>query len=157
VGDDAAEAVDAIEVRRELLRAKLVADRAELLARVSEIDRQIRRLSPPPGDRAALPTGRLDAGHVLRATARYFRMPVDKLLGPDRHASVARARHVAMYLARKLTGDSFPELGSAFGSRDHTTVIAAVGKVRALLLEDGGARAVVDDLERIILEGAGRE
>jgi chromosomal replication initiator protein len=54
---------------------------------------------------------------------------------------------IAMYLARKLTGASFPEIGSRFGGKDHSTVISAVKKIDSLLAQDANLRSVVAMLE----------
>lgn len=58
------------------------------------------------------------------------------LTGPDRHKQVALARHVAMWLCRIRLEHSYPELGRAFGNRDHTTVMAAVRKVSKRMADD---------------------
>jgi chromosomal replication initiator protein len=54
---------------------------------------------------------------------------------------------IAMYLARKLTGSSFPEIGHRFGGKDHSTVISAVKKIEHLLAQDPNLRSVVTTLE----------
>jgi chromosomal replication initiator protein len=54
---------------------------------------------------------------------------------------------IAMYLARKLTNMSFPEIGSRFGGKDHSTVISAVRKIEKLCTEDATVRSVVGTLE----------
>jgi chromosomal replication initiator protein len=54
---------------------------------------------------------------------------------------------VAMYLARKLTNMSYPEIGSRFGGKDHSTVISAVRKIERLCGEDSSVRSVVNTLE----------
>jgi len=69
---------------------------------------------------------------IQREVATYFDIKLHDLRGPKRLQSVARPRMIAMYLARKLTGSSFPEIGGRFGGKDHSTVISAVKKI------DGG-------------------
>jgi chromosomal replication initiator protein len=69
------------------------------------------------------------------------------LKGPKRLQAVARPRMIAMYLSRKLTGSSFPEIGSRFGGKDHSTVISAVNKIDGLLAQDSNLRSVVNTLE----------
>ena len=54
---------------------------------------------------------------------------------------------IAMYLARKLTNMSYPEIGSRFGGKDHSTVISAVRKIERLCGEDAAVRSVVSTLE----------
>jgi chromosomal replication initiator protein len=55
------------------------------------------------------------------------------LLSRRRHRSLARPRQVAMWLCRQTTPCSLPEIGAAFGGRDHTTVMHAIERVEALL------------------------
>lgn len=88
--------------------------------------------------------------YIQAATAKYFGLAPATLLGKDRHKSVAMARHVAMYLCKKLLGRSFPELGREFGRRDHTTVMSAVRKVELLLKKDERVHAAVASLLRTI-------
>jgi chromosomal replication initiator protein len=84
---------------------------------------------------------------IQREVANHFDIKLHDLRGPKRHQSVARPRMIAMYLARKLTGSSFPEIGSRFGGKDHSTVISAVKKIDGLLAQDANLRSVVAMLE----------
>ncbi len=84
---------------------------------------------------------------IQREVATYFDIKLHDLKGPKRLQSVARPRMIAMYLARKLTGASFPEIGSRFGGKDHSTVISAVKKIERLVAEDSNLRSVVTTLE----------
>ena len=78
----------------------------------------------------------------------HFHLRSIDLTSKDRHKSIAFARHVAMYLCKQRLKCSFPELGRAFGNRDHTTVISAVRKVEALRTSDPEVRAHLEALER---------
>jgi chromosomal replication initiator protein len=73
---------------------------------------------------------------IQRAVCHHFPLTNAELLSKDRHKSVAFARQVAMYLCRQRLKCSFPELGRAFGNRDHTTVMSAVRRVEALRQKD---------------------
>jgi chromosomal replication initiator protein len=84
---------------------------------------------------------------IQREVATYFDIKLHDLRGPKRIHSVARPRMIAMYLARKLTGSSFPEIGSRFGGKDHSTVISAVKKIEGLIAQDANLRSVVTTLE----------
>jgi chromosomal replication initiator protein len=84
---------------------------------------------------------------VQREVAAYFDVKLHDLKGPKRHRAVAHPRMVAMYLARKLTNMSYPEIGSRFGGKDHSTVISAVRKIERLCGEDSSVRSVVSTLE----------
>lgn len=74
--------------------------------------------------------------NIQRVVSEYFRIPLKELVGPKRTRIYARPRQLAMGLARELTGDSFPEIGMAFGGRDHSTVMHACEKVQSLRHED---------------------
>jgi chromosomal replication initiator protein len=58
------------------------------------------------------------------------------LLSPRRARSIVRPRQIGMYLAKKLTSRSLPEIGKRFGGRDHSTVLHAVRKIEELLKAD---------------------
>jgi len=85
---------------------------------------------------------------IQRVVCHHFKLRSGDLLSKDRHKSVAFARHVAMYLCKQRLKSSFPEIGRAFGNRDHTTVMAAVKKVGALRSTDAETRAHLEVLER---------
>jgi chromosomal replication initiator protein len=85
---------------------------------------------------------------IQRVVCHHFKLRSTDLLSKDRHKSIAFARHVAMYLCKHRLKCSFPELGRAFGNRDHTTVISAVRKVEALRTSDPEVRAHLETLER---------
>jgi chromosomal replication initiator protein len=85
---------------------------------------------------------------VQRIVCHHFKLRSGDLLSKDRHKSIAFARHVAMYLCKQRLKCSFPELGRAFGNRDHTTVMSAVRKVEHLRGTDPEVRAHIEALER---------
>jgi chromosomal replication initiator protein len=85
---------------------------------------------------------------VQREVANHFNLKLADLKSHQRHQAVARPRQIAMYLARKLVKASYPELGSKFGGKDHTTVLAACRKIDQLLTSDPKTRNVVEELER---------
>lgn len=85
---------------------------------------------------------------IQRIVCHHFKLRSTDLLSKDRHKSIAFARHVAMYLCKQRLKCSFPELGRAFGNRDHTTVISAVRKVESLRSSDPEVRAHLEAIER---------
>lgn len=95
---------------------------------------------------ASSPVG-LTIEAVQREVATYFSVKLADLKGPKRHRAVAHPRAIAMYLARKLTSMSYPEIGSRFGGKDHSTVISAVRKIEKLVKEDVAQRSIVNTLE----------
>jgi len=83
---------------------------------------------------------------IQRTVAEHFNVRLADLLGPKRHRTIARPRQMAMYLAKKLTARSLPEIGRRFGGRDHTTVMHAVKRVDDLKAKDP---QIAEDLERL--------
>ena len=73
---------------------------------------------------------------IQKTVAEYFKMRVSDLLSKKRTRSIVRPRQLAMALAKELTNHSLPEIGDAFGGRDHTTVLHACRKVAELLETD---------------------
>ncbi len=67
--------------------------------------------------------------NIQKVVAEYFKIRVADLLSPRRSRSITRPRQIAMALAKELTTHSLPEIGDAFGGRDHTTVLHATRKV----------------------------
>lgn len=74
--------------------------------------------------------------NIQKTVAEYFKIRVSDLSSKNRKQSIARPRQVAMTLARELTSHSYPEIGEAFGGRDHTTVINACKRIEALKESD---------------------
>lgn len=94
------------------------------------------------------PPKRLTVELVQKAVADHFKLKVADLKSKRRQKAFAYPRQVAMYLARKMTGASFPEIGERFGGKDHTTVMHNVRKIEDSLLKDLDLKAHVDTLER---------
>ncbi|MGK0673774.1 MAG: chromosomal replication initiator protein DnaA [Halothiobacillaceae bacterium] len=74
--------------------------------------------------------------NIQKTVAQYYKLKVDDLLSERRSRSVTRPRQMAMALAKELTNHSLPEIGQAFGGRDHTTVIHACRKIAELRESD---------------------
>ena len=70
--------------------------------------------------------------NIQKTVAEYFKIRVADLLSKRRSRSIARPRQIAMALAKELTTHSLPEIGDAFGGRDHTTVLHACRRIKAL-------------------------
>ena len=69
--------------------------------------------------------------NIQKTVAEYFKIRVADLLSKRRSRSIARPRQIAMALAKELTNHSLPEIGDAFGGRDHTTVLHACQRSRS--------------------------
>ena len=74
--------------------------------------------------------------NIQKTVAEYYKMRVSELHSKRRNRQIARPRQLAMALAKELTSLSLPEIGDAFGGRDHTTVIHACRKIEELLQQD---------------------
>lgn len=77
-----------------------------------------------------LPGQRISIDAIQRTVVKHFRLRMTDLKGNKRHRAVVEPRMIAMYLCREMTEASFPEIGRAFGDRDHSTVINACKRVK---------------------------
>src|SRR5471030_3170853 len=101
------------------------------------------------GQRSA-PGAKTSIEDIQRKTAEFYKLDVRDFHSPQRARRVARPRQVAMYLARKLTTRSLPEIGRRFGGRDHTTVLHACRRIEALCEEDPLFKQEVDFLRQML-------
>jgi len=74
--------------------------------------------------------------NIQKTVVEYFKVRIGDLLGKSRSRSIARPRQIAMALSKELTNHSLPEIGDAFGGRDHTTVLHACRRIEALRESD---------------------
>jgi chromosomal replication initiator protein len=88
---------------------------------------------------------------ILEAVSTEFDVPRRELVGPSRKAEIAHARHICVYLARKITGDSWKRLGERFGNRDHTSMIHAFQKITLLSTKDLEVQTHLRNLERRLM------
>ena len=88
--------------------------------------------------------------NIQKTVAEYFKIRVADILSKRRSRSVARPRQIAMSLAKELTNHSLPEIGDAFGGRDHTTVLHACRKIKELKEESHEIKEDVQNLIRIL-------
>ena len=88
---------------------------------------------------------------ILEAVSTEFDVPRRELVGPSRKAEIAHARHICVYLARKITGDSWKRLGERFGNRDHTSMIHAFQKITLLSTKDLEVQTHIRNLERRLM------
>ncbi len=94
---------------------------------------------------------RLNLDEIQKRVADYFQVDVTEMRGARRHRSILYPRQVAMFLCRRLTEASLPEIGRAFGGRDHTTVMHAVEKIEHEITQDAHKKQVVDQLHQLVL------
>jgi len=89
--------------------------------------------------------------NIQKTVADYFKIKVSEMYSKKRFRSVARPRQVAMALAKELTQQSLPEIGEAFGGRDHTTVLHACRKTAELRETDQEFARDYAQLQQILL------
>jgi len=96
---------------------------------------------------AAAHNGEVSFDKVRKIVCEEFNIQDIELNSKTRARSVARPRQIAMYLCKKFTTKSFPEIGRSFGGRDHATVIHSVKSVEKLKSENSELSAIITDLE----------
>lgn len=88
--------------------------------------------------------------NIQKTVADYYKIRISDLLSPKRNRSFARPRQLAMSLAKELTSHSLPEIGDAFGGRDHTTVLHACKKIVELCATDNKIKNDLIHLRRAL-------
>ena len=88
--------------------------------------------------------------NIQKMVAEYYKMRVSDLHSRQRTRRVVRPRQIAMALAKELTSMSLPEIGDAFGGRDHTTVMHAQRKVEELVRNDSKTKEDYLNLQRLL-------
>lgn len=92
---------------------------------------------------------------VLQTVAARYGVRVSELKSSRKTRDVTRPRQVAMFLARQLTGQSYPEIGKALGGKDHSTVVKGVKKIQGQMAREAALAEEIRVLERELLEGGG--
>lgn len=105
-------------------------------ARFKGVDISLEIIKESLKDVLAIRARTINIENIQRVVVEYFRIPLKELNGPKRTRIYARPRQMAMGLSRELTNDSFPDIGLAFGGRDHSTVMHACEKVQELRKSD---------------------
>lgn len=90
----------------------------------------------PPAVLPTLPVGAVSMERIKAEVMRSYNIKLLALIGPQRHRTVAEPRMIVMWLARRLTRLSYPEIGKELGGRDHSTVISGCRKIERLLTTD---------------------
>ncbi len=88
---------------------------------------------------------------IQNVTSNFFSISLNDMLSPRRSRPLARPRQMAMYLAKKLTSRSLPEIGRKFANRDHTTVIHAVKTIEKLIENNDEMKKNIEELKSLIL------
>jgi chromosomal replication initiator protein len=85
---------------------------------------------------------------IVETVSRHFKIPPIDITGTSRKAPIVHARHVAVFITREITGDSWKHIGSLFGDRDHTSMMHGHSKIQELMHYDKDLRAAVKMLIR---------
>ena len=89
---------------------------------------------------------------IQNIVSNYFNIPLSDMLSQRRSRPLARPRQIAMYLAKKMTTRSLPEIGRRFANRDHTTVIHAVKTINRLSEQDDEMKKNITQIKSLLLE-----
>jgi chromosomal replication initiator protein len=89
-----------------------------------------------------------DFNHILKVVGEHFRIPSDDIKGTSRKAPIVHARHIAVYVTREITKDSWKHIGSMFGDRDHTSMMHGYQKIADMMHRDKELKATVKMLMR---------
>lgn len=90
---------------------------------------------------------------IKETVAKYFSINKDELAGNKRSNDIAFPRQIAMYLCREIANMSFPQIGTDFGGRDHSTVMHACKKIDREIKEKNNTKLIVDSVKNIIING----
>lgn len=85
---------------------------------------------------------------IVEAVSRRYKISIDEIKGQSRKAPIVHARHVAVFITRELTGDSWKHIGSLFGDRDHTSMMHGYQKISEMMVRDRDLRSVIKQLIR---------
>ena len=89
---------------------------------------------------------------IQNVVSNYFNIALSEMLSQRRSRPLARPRQIAMYLAKKMTTRSLPEIGRRFANRDHTTVIHAVKTITRLSEQDDEMKKNISQIKSLLLE-----
>ncbi len=89
---------------------------------------------------------------IQNVVSNYFNIPLSDMLSQRRSRPLARPRQIAMYIAKKMTTRSLPEIGRRFANRDHTTVIHAVKTITRLSEQDDEMKKNINQIKSLLLE-----
>tara|TARA_E500000178_G_C16695441_1_gene605711 strand:+ start:71 stop:676 length:606 start_codon:yes stop_codon:yes gene_type:complete len=89
---------------------------------------------------------------IQNVVSNFFNIALSDMLSQRRSRPLARPRQIAMYLAKKMTSRSLPEIGRRFANRDHTTVIHAVKTITRLSEQDEEMKKNINQIKNLLLE-----
>ena len=89
---------------------------------------------------------------IQNIVSNYFNIALSEMLSQRRSRPLARPRQIAMYLAKKMTTRSLPEIGRRFANRDHTTVIHAVKTISRLSEQDDEMKKNINQIKSLLID-----
>ena len=93
----------------------------------------------------------LSSKKIIKCVADYYGLTRSQITGKTRTKNISNARHISIYLCRKLLDLPYMKIGEEFGNRDHTTIISACNKVEKEIKKDTNFLAAVNEIEKLIL------
>lgn len=121
-----------------------------LVSIIESISEPIPEPRPEPIPEPVLHSPIVTVAHIQRVVARLYNVPPIDMRSDRRPNKIARARQIAMYLARMMTLHSFPKIGTFFGGRHHTTVLHAVSIIEDLISADPTFAAEIEAVKAAI-------
>ena len=86
--------------------------------------------------------------HIVDSVAKHYAVPMDDIMGLSRKAPIVHARHIAIYVTREITKDSWKHIGALFGDRDHTSMMHGYQKISEMMSQDRDLKSTVKTLIR---------
>ena len=92
----------------------------------------------------------LSPGKIIKTVADYYGLTKQQITGKTRTKNIASARHISIYLCRKLLDLPYIKIGDEFGGRDHSTIISACSKVEKQITQDHAFAMAVSEIENLL-------
>jgi chromosomal replication initiator protein len=89
-----------------------------------------------------------DINRIQKCVANYYNVTVEDLKSKKRVANIAFPRHIAIYLSRQLTDESFPRIGMEFGGRDHSTVMSSCDRIEEELKNNKQLEKIIEEIKK---------
>ena len=89
-----------------------------------------------------------DINRIQKCVANYYNVTVEDLKSKKRVSNIAFPRHIAIYLSRQLTDESFPRIGMEFGGRDHSTVMSSCDRIESELKNNKQLEKVIEEIKK---------
>jgi chromosomal replication initiator protein len=87
---------------------------------------------------------------IIKTVSSKTGVKISDIKSPKKNKNIVLARQISMYLSRKLTHASFPDIGEKIGGRDHSTIIYANNKLKRVLEMDVKIKDIVDEIENVL-------